>query len=303
MCTDLQKEAERLRSGLRPSPEPQAGSASSGEVSVRELRHNEEFNACERLQLRIWLDRDVFFVPSLVLNTARRGGGIVLGAYTAEGWLTGFVCSYLGLAEDGRLMHCSQLLAVDPEHRMRGVGFRLKAEQRARVLRQGIGLITWTFDPLLAANARLNLGKLACVSSEYLVNCYGIPKAGLNGGVETDRLVAEWQLGSPAVRRRMEEGESPGVHGVLVNRVEVSEDGLPVNRELDLTRRERSLLLEIPESFNRIKERDPGLARAWRQESRKLFQTYFALGYRSVGFGTVLHRGRERMCHQLTRES
>lgn len=299
----FQGRSTRNWQALQGPSEPPPDRESSQSVQIRELTTHKEFIDCEQLQLKIWRDREVFFVPALVLNTAQRGGGIVLGAYDADRHMAGFVCSFLGLAEDGRLMHCSQLLAVDPEYRNRGIGSRLKAEQRQVALRQGIDLITWTFDPLMSVNARLNLGRLACSCSKYIVNCYGMPKAGLNGGVETDRLVAEWQLGSPAVRRRMEERESEPMHGSPINRVEISKDGLPVNRQLDLTRREPSLLLEIPESFNRIKERDPGLARVWRLESRKLFQNYFALGYRAVGFGAVRYQGRERMCHQLSRES
>ncbi len=59
-------------------------------------------------------------------------------------------------------MH-SHMLAALPGPAARGVGYALKLAQRAQALDQGIHLVRWTFDPLVARNAWLNLGKLGAI--------------------------------------------------------------------------------------------------------------------------------------------
>jgi predicted GNAT superfamily acetyltransferase len=68
----------------------------------------------------------------------------------------------------------------------------LKLEQRASALERGITLIQWTFDPLQAKNAYLNIEKLGVIVRRYEVEVYGPPSLG-----QTDRLIAEWWLDKP----------------------------------------------------------------------------------------------------------
>ena len=62
----------------------------------------------------------------------------------------------------------------------------------------------WTFDPLEIKNAHLNIYKLGAVVRSYLVNFYGVSSSRLQGGLPTDRLVAEWYLDSDRVKRALE---------------------------------------------------------------------------------------------------
>ena len=57
----------------------------------------------------------------------------------------------------------------------------------------------WTFDPLEIKNAFLNIHRLGAVVREYRVNFYGVSSSRLQGGLPTDRLLAEWRLDSPRV--------------------------------------------------------------------------------------------------------
>ena len=57
----------------------------------------------------------------------------------------------------------------------------------------------WTFDPLEIKNAHLNIHKLGAIVRCYHVNFYGVSSSRLQGGLPTDRLVAEWHLDSPRV--------------------------------------------------------------------------------------------------------
>jgi len=127
-------------------------------LDIRLLHTAEEMSQVESLQQAVWPGADVEIVPAHLLLTAAHNGGLVAGAWAGER-LAGFVFSFLGLheTESARcLKHCSHQLGVHPDFRSAGVGYALKTHQREHVLRQGLELITWTYDPLLARNAQLN---------------------------------------------------------------------------------------------------------------------------------------------------
>jgi predicted GNAT superfamily acetyltransferase len=91
------------------------------------------------------------------------------------------------------------MLAVLPEYQQRGVGLRLKWAQREESLSRGLALITWTFDPMQARNANLNLRRLGATATEFLENFYGVTTASLHHGLPTDRLLVRWDLAAPRV--------------------------------------------------------------------------------------------------------
>ena len=81
-----------------------------------------------------------------------------------------------------------------------GLGVQLKLEQRDEALSRGIRHMEWTFDPLEIKNAFLNIHKLGAIVCCYRVDFYGVSSSRLQGGLPTDRLLAEWQLDSPRVQ-------------------------------------------------------------------------------------------------------
>ena len=93
------------------------------------------------------------------------------------------------------------MTAVLDGYQDRGIGRRLKIFQRADALARGISLVEWTFDPLIAKNAYFNFMRLGAIARRYLPNAYGITTSPLHSALPTDRLVAEWHLRSPRVRR------------------------------------------------------------------------------------------------------
>jgi len=261
----------------------------------------EEYRRCEHLQDLIWGPTDVIRVSALVLITAQNNGGMVIGAFSADEELVGFVCAYPGLTADGRLKQCSQLMAVHPNRRNERIGYELKLAQRQETLDRNIELCTWTFDPLASTNAYLNVNKLGAVAGQYIPDCYGPGGEGESAGLATDRLLAEWWVGSRWVeghlagRRPHRALSSPPVNTVVGR----AGDGMPVNRRIDLERRGAAIRVEIPADLEVLKRTDPGLARAWRQESREIFTTYLERGYRVVGFES-LEAASSRRCYVLS---
>ena len=159
-----------------------------------------ECRAVVDVQVAVW-GQDGEIVPASLLSASVKRGGILIGAYD-EDRLVGFVWSMPG-SRDGRAMHWSHMLGVRPEMRGAALGERLKIAQRERALAAGVDLIEWTFDPLQAQNAHLNMSVLGCVASTYRVDAYGAMSGPLHRGTPTDRLVAEWELLAPHVVRRL----------------------------------------------------------------------------------------------------
>ena len=67
----------------------------------------------------------------------------------------------------------------------------------------------WTFDPLEIKNSYFNLERLGAIARRYNVNQYGITSSPLQGGLPTDRLVAEWWLKSKRVEQLLAAGKNP----------------------------------------------------------------------------------------------
>jgi predicted GNAT superfamily acetyltransferase len=246
-------------------------------IAIRRLTTIEEYEQCELLQQRIWGTHGVGRVPLLDLLTAQDNGGMVLGAFDGE-TLVGFVYSFLGLDPRHGLKQCSVLLAVAEEHRGLGIGRLLKLAQGEEALRQGLHLITWTYDPLLAVNARLNIHRLGAVSRAYRVNHYGTPR-NPSSGLDTDRLIVEWWL--QRIASKWPTTDPPMLAPVAHV---VRDDGLPRIAAVDLDLDANALLLPIPADLLTLQRCDFGLARHWREQTRALFQAYFARGYVVVGF-------------------
>ncbi len=184
-----------------------ADPANGFSVSVRHLDTLEEFDRCCHLEEAVWGGEQRDLVPSTIFSVAKETGGQVLGAFL-EGEMVGFTLGVPGLhvPEGGSspapvpYIH-SHMTAVLEEHRDKGIGRLLKLFQRQDAISRGIGLVEWTFDPLEMRNAYFNLMRLGAVVRKFRPNFYGITSSHLHAGMPTDRLVAEWWLESPRVKR------------------------------------------------------------------------------------------------------
>jgi predicted GNAT superfamily acetyltransferase len=168
-------------------------------IRIAPLTALADFERCVELQLAVWGYSDGDLIPKRVFIVAEAIGGQVIGAFDGEE-LVGFAMSLPGY-RDGRAYLHSHMLAVLPEYRNAGLGRRLKLAQRDDALARGIELMEWTFDPLEIKNAHLNIARLGAIARRYRRDFYGPSTSPLQGGLPTDRLVAEWWLRSTRVRR------------------------------------------------------------------------------------------------------
>jgi len=255
-------------------------------MEIRHLTSDHEYQAAEQLQQEVWGAPEIEVVPRDLLLTAQKNGGLVLGAFDRESGaerLVGFVFGFVGLQPDGRIKLCSHMAGVAAGYRDRGVGYALKLAQREQVLRRGIELITWTFDPLESRNARFNFHKLGVTCRTYMRNHYGDMRDALNAGLPSDRFEVDWHLVSPRVEARLR-GEGGLVLPSILTAAGVplidftSSGNAPLTARRPPTEAQR-LLVRIPSNFQQLKKEDRRQASAWREQTRAVFEDAFASGW------------------------
>jgi predicted GNAT superfamily acetyltransferase len=233
----------------------------------------DEFAACEAMSREIWGAAERNVVPRELLLTMQQNGGLVHGAFLPEGRLVGFCFGFLGM-RDGQMRLCSHQLGVLPEFRGGGIGIALKQAQRDDALRLGYDLVSWTFDPLEARNAYINLHRLGCIARLYDRDHYGAMEDELNRGLPSDRLEAEWWL------RRPKPSNSASEPRAILR---LGADGGPVREPAQLSAG-TTVLIGIPPDFQEVKRASLELALRWRMESRAAFEAALAAGLIAIDF-------------------
>jgi predicted GNAT superfamily acetyltransferase len=260
-------------------------SNSRPDVRIRPLTSLKDLEACVFIQRRVWGHPDLDLIPAHFFQIAVHTGAIVLGAFV-DGRLAGYVYSFP--ADFGKVRgHHSHHLAVLPEIQGLGLGKALKWAQRDEAMKRGLELITWTYDPMQARNANLNLHVLGVVGRRYLRNFYGeTPTLVLEEGVPSDRFLVEWWIKSARVKARAK-GPSPLAEaGKIPKALERDSRGLepaigPDRPNLRLT--PPRVLVEVPKKIKDLPI-GTGLIASWQTAARRAFEAYFKRGYRLDDF-------------------
>jgi predicted GNAT superfamily acetyltransferase len=248
-------------------------------IRFRSCEGFDEFDACVQLQIETWGYVESELIPRKTFLLAQKIGGQVIGAFESEDGkdaeistnggkkstetLIGFAMSLPGVKTEGGqakpYLH-SHMLAVREGYRNRGIGVQLKRKQRDEALSRSITRIEWTFDPLEIKNAFLNIHRLGAVARAYRPDFYGVSSSRLQGGLPTDRLLAEWELESTRVREVLD-GRPAAIN--------VIEERIPVPAQIyqwkaSRVDRERALAVQM--------------------ENRRKFQQAFSQGLVVLGF-------------------
>jgi predicted GNAT superfamily acetyltransferase len=271
------------------------------DVRIRLARDRADFDACVRLQREVWRLADVEITSAIQLIATTWAGGLVHLAETADGGAVGFAYAFPALRGGVPHLH-SDMLAVRPEQQKRGLGLKLKWAQRADALKAGVTVITWTYDPLQALNANLNLRRLGAIGIEFALNFYGVTTSDLHHGLPTDRLVVRWDLNAPRVQRLAQGAELPRtVPAPALPRInDVKwQAGWPVSSDPRLDLEAPELVLEIPPEWNVLCQAAPRVAAGWQEKVGRAFQAYLGRGWMATDFAPTEEGGRRRPLYVL----
>ena len=249
-------------------------------VSLRPLVAPEELAQGVLIQRETWGESFTELVPATILMICQKVGSIAAGAFDPSGRMLGFVFGLTGLRE-GKRVHWSHMLAVRPEARGLGLGKRLKLYQRDELLRLGVEEVRWTYDPLVAQNAHLNLNDLGAEIERYVPDMYGHNTgSALHSALGTDRFVVFWRIASAHVEEVLK-GRRPPANPALEAAPIVTAAAEPGEPELPLVPHVR---VEVPEDIQQVRATAVEAARRWRAVTRRAFLFYLERGYSVTGF-------------------
>ena len=184
----------------------------------------------------------------------------------------GFALGFIGW-RGGMHLHSHQVAVLEAA-RGRGVGPALKLAQRVDCLQHGITAIRWTYDPLIAKNARLNLVRLGAHVVAFLPDFYGQMTDMINANDRSDRFEVEWRLDVPVPR-----GPWTGVTpvGPVLG---VDENGWPL-RAGEIR---PGATVRLPPDYAVLRASGDPRAREWRQATGEVFAEAFGAGLTVAGF-------------------
>ena len=198
------------------------------------------------------MDAGTEITPNL-LQAMVHSGSYLSGAFV-ENKIVGAAFAFP--ATNGGLHLHSHMTAVLNEYRDKGVGYALKIDQWSWAKKKNYSHLSWTFDPLVRRNAKLNIIKLGVDISAYYPNFYGAMPDALNTGDESDRLMVSWSTDVNA----------------------------PKARELITHPKPDDILIEIPEDIVAIRSKNQSESMKWRGLVREQFLAAFGKNGKVVGF-------------------
>jgi predicted GNAT superfamily acetyltransferase len=222
-------------------------------IQVRELDNLVDQDSGRKIFDLTWaMDAGTEITPNL-LQAMVHSGAYLSGAFI-ENKIVGAAFAFP--ATNNRLHLHSHMTAVLAEYRDKGIGYALKIDQRNWAKKQKYSHLSWTFDPLVRRNAKLNIVKLGVDISAYYPNFYGAMPDALNAGDESDRLMVSWST-------------------------DIDE---PRARELINNPKPDDILIEIPEDIVAIRSKNQNESMKWRRQVREQFMLAFGKNGKVIGF-------------------
>lgn len=254
-----------------------------------------EAAASRAIQRKVWGAPEEFLYPSDI-HSAEFAAGTSLVA-RVDGKVAGFLFGFYafdgaplpadwGERYNGGFRVESQTLGVLPDYRGLRIASLLKQRQAELAWREGVGIITWTADPLQAPNAALNFGLLKAVAFEFMPDLY--PFRNELNRVHASRFSLTWLVGSRRVRDIPVIGARADILD-LARRPQIpcanaGCDDARFDLDADV------IAIETPADWTALQAHDPMEAQAWRALTDSVFQHYIGLApgqYTITGVGVA----------------
>ena len=222
-------------------------------IQVQELKSLQDQDSGRKIFDLTWaMDAGTEITPNL-LQAMVHSGAYLSGAFI-DNKIVGAAFAFPA-TNRGLHLH-SHMTAVLDEYRDKGVGYALKIDQWNWAKKHKYSHLSWTFDPLVRRNAKLNIVKLGVDISAYYPNFYGAMPDALNAGDESDRLLVSWS----------------------------TEIDAPKAKESITNPKPDDILIEIPEDIVVIRSKNQSESMKWRRQVRDQFLAAFEKKGKVIGF-------------------
>ena len=222
-------------------------------IQVRSLDNFQDQDSARKIFDLTWsMDAGTEITPNL-LQAMIHSGSYLSGAFI-ENKIVGAAFAFPA-TNNGLHLH-SHMTAVFLEYRDKGVGYALKIDQWNWAKKNNYSHLSWTFDPLVRRNAKLNIAKLGVDILAYYPNFYGQMPDALNAGDESDRLMVSWRTDIDALKAR----------------------------ELITHPKPDDILIAIPEDIVAIRSKNQSESMKWRRQVRDQFMAVFEKNGKVIGF-------------------
>ena len=222
-------------------------------IEVRDLATIKDQELARKIFDITWrIEFGTEITPNL-LQAMVHSGSYLSGAYI-DNKIVGAAFAFPATS-NGLHLH-SHMTAVLDGYRDMGVGYALKIDQWNWAKKNNFPHLSWTFDPLVRRNAKLNIVKLGVDISGYYPNFYGEMPDALNAGDESDRLMVSWPTDLDA----------------------------PKARELITNLEPGDVLIEIPVDIVAIRSKNQSESMKWRKQVREQFMAAFEKNGKVIGF-------------------
>lgn len=246
----------------------------SAPLSIRVLSGIEEQDLARAIFDEVWPSAEGTQITANLLQAMVHNGTYVAGAFIRNE-IVAAAFAFPGLDTQKNLHLHSHMAAVKERYRNRHIGTALKFHQKSWALEHGYDTITWTFDPLVRRNAKLNLVKLGVQVFDYFSDFYGDLPDALNAGDPTDRVIARWDIANLDLAPKEIDGKEIPVALEML-------DGRPIQHEVNLE--SSQVLCYLPVDIIELRARDSALALKWRLAMRNQLQPRLNDGWHISGF-------------------
>ena len=254
--------------------------AAAAGVTLRPLTSLDDADAIIRVMGATWGEE----LPREAIRALAGSGNVPWGAFDGPE-LVGYVLGWAAVSADDGLHEHSHMLAAMPDRRHGGVGYSLKLAQRASCLDRDIHLVRWTFDPLVARNAHLNINKLGAVCDGFHRDYYGSMPDAINAGDRSDRFVVQWPLDAEPVAPAV----PPSAHIVLRSSGPAES---PTPEVDDDASGAAVVAIQVPADHAALRSSDPELGARWREAVGATLESIVDDGFVVHAFDPDREQGR-----------
>lgn len=162
-------------------------------ITIREAQDYEDVGAIVSILNEVFGENgQTYYPPGLVRNLLVAGALLLLAEDPQTGQGTGTALSIPSWKKTEPMLQTGPM-AVRKNWRKKGIGAALKQAQAAHALSAGVRYLSWSFDPISAYKAKINLQNLPTQISGYIPGVHIRPDL-LIPDYPDDRLQVLWDL-------------------------------------------------------------------------------------------------------------